>query len=197
MARQGRHRRKPTGAGAPKPPQRVTVSIDAIGAQGEGVATFGEKRIYTPLTAPGDVAVIDLSGDHGVLVGLQQESPHRAQPPCRHYGVCGGCALQHVNDDFQRDWKRQRVVSALARVGMADPADAETIAQTVTTPAASRRRATFSVQRARGAVVLGFNMRRSKEIVALEDCRILHPDLLTRLEGDFSRHIERGRVDPA
>ncbi|MCB2097702.1 MAG: class I SAM-dependent RNA methyltransferase [Parvularculaceae bacterium] len=173
MARPNRHRAKRSA-----PPRRLTVRIEEIAAGGDGVALVDGARVFVPLTAPGDVAEIEARGERGTLIGVMTPGPDRAEPSCRHYGRCGGCALQHVDADFYRAWKRGRVVSALAREGFG----ADLVAALIETPAASRRRAAFAVTKRGGRTLIGFNARRSSDIVDLEDCRILHPDLLARLD---------------
>lgn len=170
MARRNQHRPKP-------PPRRLLARIDHIAAGGDGVALVDGARIFVPLTAPGDVAEIEARDDRGALIGLKEPSPVRAEAPCRHYGRCGGCALQHVTRGFYRDWKRQRVVDALAR----EDFDASIVGDLIETPAATRRRATFAVKKLRDRAALGFNARRSAAIEEIEDCLILHPELLKRL----------------
>jgi 23S rRNA (uracil1939-C5)-methyltransferase len=147
--------------------------IEDIGAKGDGVARVDGADIFTPLTAPGDVAVIDAKDGRGRLIELKERGPARAEPPCPQYGVCGGCALQHVSAAFYASWKRERVVEALKRAGLAEAAVGEIILM----PTASRRRATFAFRRP----AFGFNGRRSREVVDLDHCLILHPDLEKRL----------------
>ncbi|MEX0644315.1 MAG: hypothetical protein WD076_03340 [Parvularculaceae bacterium] len=159
------------------PKRRVTLSVTDIGARGDGVAMLDGAPVFVPLTAPGDVAIADVRGERGALVELIEKSPHRAAPPCKHYGQCGGCALQHVSLEFYRGWKRARVVETLARSGLGDAP----VSDLIKTPAASRCRATFAVTRSKAGAVLGFNARQSSEIVAIDDCQILHPDLLRAL----------------
>lgn len=155
----------------------MTARIESIGAGGDGVANVDGARVFVPLTAPGDLAEIDLSGERGTLVEMREAGPDRVGAPCRHYGECGGCSLQHVSRDFYRRWKRRRVIDALAREGLGDAP----VGETIETPAASRRRAVFAAKRLRDRVLLGFNARRSSEIADIENCLVLHPDLLTRL----------------
>ena len=136
------------------------VEIEQIGDRGDGVA---EGPVYVPFTAPGDRARISLGqqrrggGLAGELIELIEPSAIRAEPACRHFGACGGCALQHVRDGFYGDWKRQRVATALARRGLADVP----IAPLARTPAATRRRADLVAMRRRdGTVRLGYHGRR-------------------------------------
>lgn len=188
MARSSRHREK----GEP-PAFRATARVEAIGAGGDGVAIVHGARVFVPLTAPGDLAMIDLRGDKGTLIELIEAGPVRVAAPCRHYGGCGGCSLQHVSREFHRRWKRQRVLDALAREGLAEAP----VKETIETPVASRRRAVFAVKKLREGAAFGFNARRSSEIVGVEGCLILHPDLLQRLPAlrTLAAKIDAGEFD--
>lgn len=171
MARSGRREPK-----RPQTPRRVTVRIETIGAGGDGVAREGGAPLYVPLTAPGDLAEVEATGERGRLIGLIERGPLRAEPPCRHFGACGGCALQHVAREEELRWKRMQVETALARAGV------ETAVRAViAAPAASRRRATFAVRRAGRTLRFGFNERRSSRIIDLEECPVLAPALAARL----------------
>jgi len=180
LARRGRP--KPTKAPAPR---RMTVRIDAIGSGGDGVARDGEQIIHTPLTAPGDIAVIDAEGGRGRIVELIEPSALRAEPTCRHFGDCGGCAFQHLNREAEQRWKRALVEAALARANVKTDVRA-----VVSAPAASRRRASFAVTRAGGVLRFGFNARRSSHIVSLASCDVLAPALEGRL-ADLRALAER------
>lgn len=160
----------------PQAARRAVLEIGEIGAQGDGVALLDGEPVFVPLTAPGDRAVVDIRGDRGTLVETLDESPHRAPPPCPHYGVCGGCALQHVNADFYRDWKRERVVEALRRAGVEAPVE-----ELTATPAASRRRATFTARQAKDGAIIGFKQRRTRDVAPVEACLVLHPTLQAAL----------------
>lgn len=153
--------------------KKVTARIEKIGAQGDGVAMVEEKSVYAPLTAPGDEVKLACRGERGVLEDIITPSPHRAAPPCCYFGACGGCALQHVSDDFYRDWKRRLVIDALTREGF----DEEIVAPLVACPPASRRRARFAVRRTAAGLVFGFNARASANIIDIDSCVILTPAL--------------------
>jgi 23S rRNA (uracil1939-C5)-methyltransferase len=172
LARSSHPRRKPE-----TPARRVRARIEEIGAGGDGVARVDGGRVFVPLTAPGDLVEADIRGERGVIVDIIEQGRDRADPPCPHYGACGGCSLQHVSRDFYRAWKRQRVVDALAREGLAEAP----VADLIETPAASRRRATFAVRKLRDRTLFGFNARRSSMIEDVDDCLILQPDLARRL----------------
>lgn len=171
MARPESHKRKPP------PERRGVVRIDAVSSGGDGVGTLDGKRVYVPLSAPGDVADVLAKGERGEVQELMECGPDRVAPPCRHYGACGGCALQHLSPQFQLDWKRARVVDALARQGL----DGALVGETIATPQGARRRATFAARVKGGHATFGFNARKSATIVDLDECVILAPLLQARL----------------
>lgn len=172
MARPGQREQTRT------PARRLTVRVEEIGSGGDGVARDGGGALYVPLTAPGDLAAVDVQGERGRIVELIEKSPLRADPSCRHFGDCGGCAFQHLDREEELRWKRSQVETALARAGVS-----AMVGPVMAAPAASRRRAAFAVKRSAEALTLGFNARRSARIVTIEDCAVLAPALASRLSG--------------
>lgn len=156
-----------------------TLRIERLGAQGDGVTSTSAGPVYVPLTLPGDrvEAAFEDGADRGDLVRVVEPSPDRVAPPCPHFGTCGGCALQHASDAFLAAWKREQVVAALAARGLADV----TVAQTLTSPPASRRRAVLSARRTKKTVQVGYHGRGDPTLVPIDTCPLLHPDLLAAL----------------
>jgi 23S rRNA (uracil1939-C5)-methyltransferase len=174
LAQQRRHKKRvgkrtPANVAA----LQAELRIDRIGARGDGVGLVDGAKVFVPLTAPGDVARISYRGDRGVLEALNERSPHRAEPVCIHYGECGGCGLQHVSEDFYRDWKRKLVADALAREGF----DESIVAPLHACAPATRRRASFAVRKTVAGLVMGFNERASVRIVNIEQCKVLAAQL--------------------
>jgi len=124
-------------------------------------------------TAPGDQITARVSGREGLLVDVIEPGPSRDKPVCGLYSDCGGCALQHLTPEFQRDWKGQRVRDALISEGVAVP----DITPSPVFPANSRRRATLSVARISDGSVIGFKARKTHTIVPMTECHILLPEL--------------------
>jgi 23S rRNA (uracil1939-C5)-methyltransferase len=161
------------------PPTRCELLVAAVGARGDGVVHAEGGDIYVPYTLAGERIVASVSGDRGRVEEILAPSPLRVAPPCPHFGACGGCALQHMREDAYRNWKRQRVIEALARVGI----DTVAVDETVAIEVASRRRATFIVERSSAGVSFAFHERASHRALPFESCEILHPDFLTGLAG--------------
>jgi 23S rRNA (uracil1939-C5)-methyltransferase len=155
----------------------LTVTVGQLGALGDGVAETANGRLHIPFTAPGDTARVAAKGkDAATLIALEKPGPGRADPSCRHFGRCGGCAVQHLRPEFIAGWKRARVASALARAGL----DHVTVNSTITIPPGTRRRATLAAMRIGKRVLFGFAERASHRLVDLDECPVLRPEL-TRL----------------
>src|SRR5690606_11444005 len=121
--------------------------------------------VFIPLTAPGDVVRATVKKDHegywrGTVQDVLTRGPHRADPPCAHYGRCGGCSLQHVTPDFYRLWTRDVVIHTLEKAGVT----AETIHDPILIPSGTRRRAVFSFVKNGKNITIGFNVRRSHDV---------------------------------
>ena len=99
------------------------VTIDAIAAGGDGIARAGELVVFVPRSAPADHARIRFETRRRFARGMIEElitpSPHRVEPPCRHYRVdrCGGCQIQHLRYSAQLEAKQGIVRDALTRIG--------------------------------------------------------------------------------
>uniref|UniRef100_B0T7U7 (Uracil-5)-methyltransferase n=1 Tax=Caulobacter sp. (strain K31) TaxID=366602 RepID=B0T7U7_CAUSK len=159
--------------------------ISAVGAQGDGLS----EGNFIPLTLPGELVTAELSGGRGELIDVLEASPDRVAPPCPHFGVCGGCALQHWDAKPYLEWKREQVVYQLAREGLETE-----VLPTFAAPPASRRRVALHARGGKGGARLGFKERRSWNLVRIEQCPVTHPKLvaafpaLTRLAGPFLEH---------
>ena len=150
----------------------------AMGGQGDALAGWQGKRVFVPYALPGErvrarlhpVAGGDLAAD---VVEIIDPSPERVAPACRHFGTCGGCALQHWSEPAYRAWKIDLVQQALKHRGLAMP---ERL-QSVFVPSATRRRAEFAAVKQDGAIRLGFHARASDAVVDQRECPILAPAL--------------------
>ena len=175
----------------------VELDIDALGAGGDGMAVRHGKRYFVPYSLPGDRVWARVTGRRGDALAAEvverlADGPGRVTPPCGHFGVCGGCALQHLDDEFYGEWKRQRVVTALARRGLGDVA-VEAVART---PPGARRRATFLAVRRKSDTAMGFRAPSSNRVVPLCECPVLDGalvGLLTPLAALFTALIEPGQ----
>src|SRR5215468_11005530 len=102
-----------------------------------------------------------------------QSSAQRIEPICRHFGVCGGCAMQHLSEDSYRAWKRDLVVTALSQAGIDAP-----VAPLADAHGDGRRRVVFHARRGgHGVLQVGFSAARAHHIVPIDRCPILAKSL--------------------
>ncbi len=140
-------------------------AILRVAAKGDGVTASGR---FVAGAAPGDVVLAD-----GSLVA----GPQHAAPMCRHYGICGGCQLQHLDEAALASFVSERVVNAALGQGLA----AERIAPPQLSPPASRRRAVLHAAAAGGKIELGYREAASHRLVDLTECPVLVPELAALL----------------
>lgn len=162
------------------------LTIDHVGHRGDGVAIDGAQSIFVPTTLAGEtVEVDDVPGNHPDrrrLVRVTQASPERIAPFCPHFGVCGGCAIQHWNDAPYRAWKRNIVVETLAQAKVA----AE-VAPLLDAHGAGRRRITLHGRMGTHEVLkVGFAAAGSHDIIPVDRCPILDPALDGALEAAWA-----------
>jgi 23S rRNA (uracil1939-C5)-methyltransferase len=134
--------------------------IVRIAGRGDGVSQSG---CHVPFAVPGDMLL-----DDGTVVA----GPNHQVPPCRHFPECGGCQLQHADDEAYRGYLVSRVEGALAQHGLRTD-----IREPHLSPPNSRRRAALRAMRVGKGAVIGFNAAKSHRIVDMRECHILRPEL--------------------
>ncbi|MEO5707246.1 MAG: methyltransferase [Alteraurantiacibacter sp.] len=138
-----------------------TEVIIRLAAKGDGVTASGR---HVPLSAPGDTVRAD-----GTLV----RGPHHAEPPCRHFGKCGGCQLQQCDDAALAEYVSGRVLHAARAQGLAP----EVFAPVHLSPPRSRRRATLHAVNGGARALVGFSEGGSHRLVDIKECHVLVPEL--------------------
>ena len=161
----------------------IRLDIREIGARGDGVAELDGRRYFVPFTLPGETVDAEPRDKRGEgiaadLLEVLAPSRHREAPPCAHFKVCGGCALQHWRRDAYTAWKVELIVRALAQRGVEAPRFEPPL---VGAPG-ERRRADFVLRRQGRRVVAGFHERASAEIVDVGACVVVRPALDALLE---------------
>lgn len=170
--------------GRRRPPQTrpdadlIDLTVSEIGAQGDGVARYGGADIFVPYTLPGDRVLARRVGFHHAIPDSwkSRTAAHR-KPPCTHFGTCGGCALQHMQDTAYAEWKVHQLKVALAQRGFTDVE----IAPLVVSAPGERRRADFGAIRSGARVDVGFRAYKSWQLIDLQTCSVLTPRIVTLL----------------
>ena len=137
-----------------------------IAAKGDGVTASGR---FAWGAAPGDLLLED---------GTLEPGPHHATPPCRHFGHCGGCQLQQLDEQTLAEFVESRVANASASQELG----AEHFAAPHLSPPGTRRRAALRAESSGGRVVLGYREARSHRLVELAECPVLVPEFVSILE---------------
>ena len=152
------------------------LAINRVAHRGDGVADTPAGPLFVPYTLPGEtVEVESVPGhpDRRHLLRVETVSPERIEPFCPHFGICGGCAIQHWSPARYCDWKRSLVVDALAQAGLDAPVD-----ELIDAHGDGRRRATFHARLgARDILEVGFAALRAHHIVGIDRCPVLAPSL--------------------
>ena len=153
------------------------VTIERLGGQGDGVAQAAGVSLFVPLSAPGDVVRLTIGEKKGdgwtaQIAEMVTPSPLRVKPPCPQFGICGGCALQHIDPGAYAEWKRGLLIERLRLAHM----DTD-IAPLIRIAPGTRRRATFAFSFRRGRGFLGFHGHASHRLADLSECMVLVPAL--------------------
>jgi 23S rRNA (uracil1939-C5)-methyltransferase len=154
-----------------------TATVSGLTRDGEGVV-HGGKTVFVAGALPGERIRFRRTRRHrqhddGELLELLSPSAARVAPRCAHFGVCGGCALQHLSPSAQLTAKETELRETLARLGRVEPAS--WLAPLAGPVWAYRRRARLGVKfvRKKGCVVVGFRERAAPYVAQLSRCEVL------------------------
>ncbi len=159
-------------------PTPSTVTIESLDNEGRGVARVQGKAVFVEGALPGEIVAFQTfkrmpSYDIARAVAIQRPSPSRAIPRCPHFGVCGGCSLQHAEPSLQVAAKQRVLEEALGRIGRVTPG---CLLPPIHGPAWQyRHRARLSVRNVprKGGVLVGFHERRSSFVADMLECHVL------------------------
>ena len=139
--------------------------IIRIAAKGDGITASGR---FAWGAAPGDMLLAD---------GSLEPGPHHAAPLCRHFGKCGGCQLQQLDEQSLAEFVSARVSNASASQELG----AELIAPPHLSPPGARRRASLRAESSQGRVVIGYREAKSHRLVELVECPVMLPEFVALL----------------
>lgn len=177
-------------------------TVESLAHDGRGVARLDGKAVFVDGALPGERVMLRRTRSHrrydeAVTVEVLQAAPGRVAPRCEHYGVCGGCSLQHLDETLQLEAKQGHVAEQLARLGRVEP---DRWLAPLTGPAWQyRRRARLGVKyvRKKGRVLVGFRERASPYVAELRRCHVLAPpagDLVEALAATIGELSIRERL---
>lgn len=160
----------------------IEVSVERLSLEGRGVAHHQGKTLFVSGALPDETVMAQITKSHrrydeANCVEVLHTSKHRAEPICEHYGVCGGCDLQHLSHSQQIKEKEQVVLDQLSRLGKVSPESVESALRSK--PDQYRRSARVGInQRQRdGSVIVGFRRRASNKLTPIKHCPVLEETL--------------------
>ena len=174
-----------------------TVKIESLDQEGRGVARIDGKVIFIEGALTGEVVSYSSyrkkpSFELAQVTQIHKSSSMRVQPRCSHFGVCGGCSMQHLDARAQVAVKQRILEDNLWHIGKVR---AETILRPIYGQAwGYRERARLSVRHVikKGKTLVGFHEKRSSFVADMQHCEILTPKiarllpLLAELIGGLS-----------
>ncbi len=169
-------------AGELKPGEQREAEIVSLSHDGRGIARIDGKVVFVDGALPGERVSLALTKrrrhlDEARLVEILSPSAERVTPRCPHFGVCGGCSLQHLSAAGQLAAKQGQLLEDLERIGRVVP---ERILAPVEGPSwAYRRRARLGVKYVHkmGRVLAGFREREKPYLADIRRCAVLAPGL--------------------
>ena len=153
-------------------------TIESLDHEGRGVARVDGKAVFIEGALPGETVeyAVDRSRPNyaqGHVLRVVHASAQRVAPRCPHFGVCGGCSMQHLDAVAQAAVKQRVLEDALWHVGRVR---AGIIHAAIHGPAwhyRDRARLTVRVVPSKGGVLLGFHQRRSSYVADMRECAVL------------------------
>ncbi|MCC2645949.1 MAG: putative rRNA (Uracil-5-)-methyltransferase [Rickettsiaceae bacterium] len=151
-------------------------TIKHLNNQGLGVGRTNIGEVLLPNTLPGEEVSFERheyrAQTNFILKEIITESLERVSPPCKYFGACGGCLLQHLNEEAYREFKLKQLKNTLSS------ANIETIINDlITIPPGHRRRANFEAIKKNDQIYLGFKRFHSHQIINIEECPALSTEL--------------------
>ncbi len=177
------------------PPEPLSLEISGLSHDGRGVASWDGKKVFVHGALPGELALVQITQrlrryDEGFAVSIAEAAAERVEPACAHYGMCGGCALQHLSNEGQLAAKQDQLLQNLERIGHVSP-------QAILPPLRGpqwhyRRKARMSVRwvHKKESALVGFRERASGYVTEMHSCEVLDtrvaillPDLRALIAG--------------
>ncbi len=170
------------------PAETVAARVDDLAHDGRGIAHVDGKAVFIEGALPGEDVRFNYTARHSQYDEGQAEavitlSPDRVEPRCAHFGVCGGCSLQHLAADRQLAVKQHWLLDNLARIGKVQP---EQLLEPLRGPSwGYRHKARLGVRQVikKGRVLVGFRERYRPYLADLKRCEVLQPRLGGLLEA--------------
>ncbi|MFL6664412.1 MAG: 23S rRNA (uracil(1939)-C(5))-methyltransferase RlmD [Rhizobacter sp.] len=179
------------------------LKVESLDLEGQGVAHDAEGRVvFIEGALAGEEVQVEVhrrkkNWAQASMTALRRESSQRVVPGCRHFGVCGGCKLQHLHVTAQIATKQRALEDALWHLGKVKP---ERVLRPIEGPAwGYRYRARLAVRHVlkKGKVLVGFHERKSSYVADMDSCEVLPSHvsgMLAPLAGLIGSMDQRDRL---
>lgn len=169
------------------PQNPVAAHVVDLTHEGVGVARVDGKTVFIDQALPGEEVHFIYTQrkrnfDHGKLQHIDKPSSLRVTPACPHFGVCGGCALQHLQPEQQIHFKQKILLDNLQRIGNVQP---DKVRDAITGPLwGYRRKARLGLKYLdkKEKLLIGFREQSSRYLADMSVCKVLHPSVGEKLE---------------
>ena len=169
----------------------VTLTVTNLAHDGRGVASYGDqpdhhldkhgKKVFVSFALPNETVSVKITGSRksmeegDALEVLANPNPERTTPPCPHFGVCGGCSLQHWQPDGQIQFKQSVLAELLEHQAHIQPE--HWLPPLVADRLGYRTKARMGVRyvEKKGTALVGFRERASNFLANLNECHVLDP----------------------
>lgn len=176
------------------PSEPIEAEIESLAHDGRGVARLDGKTVFVHGALAGERVRLRLTRrlrrhDEAIVTEVLKASPQRVESRCAHFGLCGGCALQHMDPAAQIESKQTILAEVLQRLGGLAPT--HWLEPLSGAHWGYRRKARLGVRwvAKKGRVLVGFRERGSSFIADLQRCEVLTPAVGERL-ADLERLIQ-------
>ncbi|MFP6812804.1 MAG: 23S rRNA (uracil(1939)-C(5))-methyltransferase RlmD, partial [Moraxella sp.] len=169
----------------------VTLTVTNLAHDGRGVASYGDqpdhhldkhgKKVFVSFALPNETVSVKITGSRKSMeegdaaLVLANPNPERTTPPCPHFGVCGGCSLQHWQPDGQIQFKQSVLAELLEHQAHIQPEN--WLPPLVADRLGYRTKARMGVRyvEKKGTALVGFRERASNFLANLNECHVLDP----------------------
>lgn len=162
------------------------VEIEKASHEGRGITSINGKKVFVFGALPGETVLAKRVRSHrrydeAEVLEVLKAHPQRVEPICPHFGVCGGCSLQHLDNTAQIEWKQQSLREQLEHLGVEVK---QWMPALRSATEGYRRRARLGVKYVikKQKLLIGFRERASNFLSDIQQCQVLHPAIGQRLE---------------
>lgn len=168
------------------PIELVEAEIETLTHEGRGLTHIDGKTVFVDGALAGErvrfrYTRIQRRFDEATVIDVLRAAPDRVAPKCPHFGICGGCSLQHLDATAQIQVKQASLADVFTRIGKVAPA--RWLEPLVANHWGYRRKARLGVRHVlkKGRTLVGFRERNTGYLADLTRCEVLHPSVGERL----------------